>query len=178
MSISISFYLLDQHDPNTCAVEFFDKLHLVERCDTGEIGYLLASDSCCWPEELIDQATWLEGCHTPPEYKDDPRLLTGYHPYSAVKWKVFNKDGRIKVRLRLINAIPELDEINSSIAELSNLVTDFEVPEPAESVDVPYDDLDRSIRNLDHQALLEELDPEILAELDREILALRRNLES
>lgn len=53
----------------------------------GQEGFLLCSHKCQWPEELVDGADFLEGCYTPSEYKEDPRLVLGFHPDSVTLWK-------------------------------------------------------------------------------------------
>jgi hypothetical protein len=82
----ITFAILD------CAVvkesQVFDHLVRIKRLDTGEEGLLLCSHCCQWPAHLIPQATWLEGCFTPEEYKDEPRLMLGYHPNQLTSWKI------------------------------------------------------------------------------------------
>jgi hypothetical protein len=35
----------------------------------------------------VDKATWLEGCFTPEGFKDDPRLLLGFHHHSWIGWE-------------------------------------------------------------------------------------------
>jgi uncharacterized protein YjbI with pentapeptide repeats len=71
----------------TSEEDVFDRLLPVRDVKTGEQGTLLCSHCCQWPEELIPQATWLEGCFTPEAYRDDPRLALGYHPKSVTRWK-------------------------------------------------------------------------------------------
>lgn len=75
--------------------------HLVEVKDkvTGEQGLLLCSHMCNWPQELISQATWLEGCKTPEQFKDEPRLALGYHPNQYTQWRVFKETNEIEIYL-------------------------------------------------------------------------------
>lgn len=68
--------------------QVFDHLVKVRRHDTKEEGLLLCSHCCNWPKHLIEKATWLEGCYTPEAYKDDTRLLMGYHPNEVTNWSV------------------------------------------------------------------------------------------
>lgn len=66
------------HDLN----EFFDLLVEVEWLSgprAGESGWLLCSHYCRWPAELVNEADFIEGCFTPNEYREDPRLALGYH---------------------------------------------------------------------------------------------------
>lgn len=71
--------------------EVFNNLIQVRREDTGEEGLLLCSHCCRWPKELIPRAKWLEGCYTPRAHKDNPKLLTGFHPRSMTHWRVEGK---------------------------------------------------------------------------------------
>lgn len=83
---NITFAILDASV--TKENQVFDHLVPVRRLDTQEEGLLLCSHCCKWPEELIPQATWLEGCFTPEEWREESRLLTGYHPDHLVNWSI------------------------------------------------------------------------------------------
>ena len=83
MSVKRSFQVLVSL---ASEADVFDRLLPVKDMTTGEQGYLLCSHHCRWPEELVSQATWLEGCYTPETYRDDPRLVLGYHPTSPTRW--------------------------------------------------------------------------------------------
>lgn len=98
--------------------EVFNHLIRVRREDTGEEGLLLCSHCCRWPKDKIPKATWLEGCFTPDEYKDDPRLLMGYHPHSLTKWEVEGKTLTLAVRKQ-----------SASVGQPLNI--DFWAPAPA-----------------------------------------------
>jgi len=71
--------------------EVFDRLLKVRREDTGEEGLLLCSHCCRWPSNLMNQATWLEGCNTPNHMANNHKLLMGYHPTEVTLWE-FNPD--------------------------------------------------------------------------------------
>jgi hypothetical protein len=77
--------------------EVFDHLVKVRSAVTGEVGLLLCSHHCEWPEELIPQATWLAGCFSNPEkhsaYED--RLMFGYHPNDQIKWEILEDEKAI-----------------------------------------------------------------------------------
>lgn len=79
--------------------DVFNNLVEVQDKDTGKQGLLLCSHMCNWPSELINLATWLEGCKTPEQYKDDPRLALGYHPEQYTQWKVFKETNEIEIYL-------------------------------------------------------------------------------
>ncbi len=79
--------------------DVFNNLVLVRDKETGEEGTLLCSHMCNWPQELISQATWLEGCKTPEEYKDEPRLSLGYHPDQYTQWRVYRDLNEIEIYL-------------------------------------------------------------------------------
>lgn len=66
--------------------DVFDNLVQVQRLDTGEVGELLCSHCCRWPQHLLKKAKWIEGCYTPKSHANDPRLLLGYHPGSITHW--------------------------------------------------------------------------------------------
>jgi hypothetical protein len=74
--------------------DVFDHLVEVKDLATGEEGLLLCSHYCRWPEELIAEATWLEGCYTPPQWARDTRLALGAHPNSITSWEV-NKASKV-----------------------------------------------------------------------------------
>ena len=105
MSISIRFTVISSA---SCEAEIFDNLVTVRRHDTGETGTLLCSHFCRWPEELISQATWLEGCYTPKSMEGDSRLLMGYHPNELVSWS-YNRETK-EVELKLIPSTSQVDE--------------------------------------------------------------------
>jgi hypothetical protein len=90
--VSVSFEVLSQI---TCEGDVFDHLLEVRRLDTQEEGTLLCSHYCRWPSELLPQATWIEGCFTPSEHKDDPRLVLGNHPGDITKWEHKQEDGKL-----------------------------------------------------------------------------------
>jgi hypothetical protein len=75
------------------SADVFNQLVKVRRED-GTEGTLLCSHCCKWPKELIVKATWIEGCYTPKQYENDPRLLLGYHPKSVTRWD-FDKESSI-----------------------------------------------------------------------------------
>ena len=79
--------------------DVFNNLVEVQDKATGEQGLLLCSHMCHWPSELISQATWLEGCKTPEEYKDETRLALGYHPDQYTQWRVFKETNEIEIYL-------------------------------------------------------------------------------
>jgi hypothetical protein len=79
--------------------DVFNTLIEVQDKTTGERGLLLCSHMCNWPQELISQATWLEGCKTPKQYKDEPRLALGYHPQQYTHWRVFKETNEIEIYL-------------------------------------------------------------------------------
>ena len=79
--------------------DVFNSLVEVKDKESGEIGTLLCSHMCNWPQELISQATWLEGCKTPTKYKDEPRLALGYHPQQYTHWRVFKETNEIEIYL-------------------------------------------------------------------------------
>lgn len=54
----------------------------------GESGWLLCSHSCKWPSELVEKADFLEGCNTPDNYREDSRLVLGFHPTTITQWDV------------------------------------------------------------------------------------------
>jgi hypothetical protein len=89
MSVRRNFQLLVELASDE---EAFDRLLPVRDVKTAEQGTLLCSHGCRWPPDLEAQATWLEGCFTPPEYRDDPRLALGYHPRTPTRW---GRDGKI-----------------------------------------------------------------------------------
>lgn len=76
--------------------EVFNNLVEVKDVKTGEEGTLLCSHGCCWPEKLIPQATWLEGCYTPDSYRESPKLALGYHPQSLTEWWVHEDQEGVK----------------------------------------------------------------------------------
>lgn len=85
---SVTFTILS---PVESSNDVFDHLIEVRRHDTGEEGLLLCSHYCEWPKDLLPKATWIEGCFTPEEYKENPRLLLGYHRGSVTNhnwWQV------------------------------------------------------------------------------------------
>jgi len=67
--------------------DVFDNLLPVRDIISGLEGLLLCSEACTWPQDLVYEATWLEGCYTPRAVKDDPRLALGFHPYTETRWK-------------------------------------------------------------------------------------------
>ena len=79
--------------------DVFNTLIEVQDKTTGEQGLLLCSHMCNWPQELISQATWLEGCKTPELYKDEPRLALGYHPEQYTQWRVFKELNEVEIYL-------------------------------------------------------------------------------
>lgn len=82
--ISVKFQVLSTISSEA---DVFDNLLPVRRLETGEEGLLLCSHYCRWPEELIKRATWLEGCFTPGDYMNDPRLVLGAHPDDVTQWR-------------------------------------------------------------------------------------------
>lgn len=52
----------------------------------GQEGMLLCSHYCKWPTELMEKADFIEGCFTPASFKNDNRLVLGYHPGSVTSW--------------------------------------------------------------------------------------------
>lgn len=79
--------------------DVFNSLVEVKDKETGEVGTLLCSHMCNFPQELISQATWLEGCKTPELFKDEPRLVLGYHPEQYTQWRVFKETNEIEIYL-------------------------------------------------------------------------------
>jgi len=91
-------FVILSSDVNT-SEDVFNNLVLVRDKETGEEGTLLCSHMCNWPQELFSQATWLEGCKTPDEYKDEPRLALGYHPDQYTQWRVYKETNEIEIYL-------------------------------------------------------------------------------
>lgn len=79
--------------------DVFNNLILVKDKETGEEGLLLCSHMCEWPSELFPLATWLEGCKTPEEFKDEPRLALGYHPHHYTQWRVSQDKKEVQLYL-------------------------------------------------------------------------------
>jgi hypothetical protein len=98
MSNSTRRFVVLSQSVNT-SDDVFNSLVEVQDKETGEKGLLLCSHMCNWPEELINQANWLEGCKTPELYKDEPRLALGYHPEQYTQWKVFKETNEIEIYL-------------------------------------------------------------------------------
>lgn len=108
-----TFRILDKNVESSAQV--FDSLIWVQDTSSEEKGWLLCSHYCRWPEELIPQATWLEGCYTPPNWKEDPRLALGYHPKAVTSWEVDYDRGEIS----LSSTISEDNEITWDDLSLS-----------------------------------------------------------
>ena len=79
--------------------DVFNALLEVQDKETGEVGTLLCSHMCNWPTDLINQATWLEGCKTPEQFKDELRLALGFHPEQYTQWRVFKELNEIEIYL-------------------------------------------------------------------------------
>jgi hypothetical protein len=79
--------------------DVFNNLILVKDKETGEEGTLLCSHMCEWPSDLFPLATWLEGCKTPEEFKDEPRLALGYHPNHYTQWRVSQDKKEVQLYL-------------------------------------------------------------------------------
>lgn len=79
--------------------EVFDNLVEVKDFHSGEQGTLLCSHGCCWPEEKIPKATWLEGCYTPDSHRESEKLALGYHPQSLTEWWVNISMGEVFLTL-------------------------------------------------------------------------------
>lgn len=76
--------------------EVFNNLVEVRDLNSNEEGTLLCSHGCCWPEDKIPKATWLEGCYTPDSYRESEKLALGYHPQSLTEWWVnLNQEGEV-----------------------------------------------------------------------------------
>lgn len=95
---SVTFQVLS---PVQSEADVFDHLIEVRRKDTGEEGLLLCSHYCRWPEDEFSKATWLEGCFTPEEYKDEPRLLLGYHRNLITHWDYTQDPNTGEVELKV-----------------------------------------------------------------------------
>jgi hypothetical protein len=108
---TITFAILDSSVAKENQV--FDHLVQVRRLDTQEEGLLLCSHCCKWPEELIPQATWLEGCFTPEEWQEEPRLLTGYHPDHLVSWVIDWHERQ--VTLSLVHSVSQEDDEDAAL---------------------------------------------------------------
>ena len=98
MSNSTRRFIVLSQSVNTSS-DVFNSLVEVQDKETGEVGTLLCSHMCNFPQELISQATWLEGCKTPEQYKDEPRLALGYHPDQYTQWRVFKETNEIEIYL-------------------------------------------------------------------------------
>lgn len=83
--------------------------HVVEvkNPETDEVFTLGCAHCCAFTQRQLAVADKLEGCYTPSLYKNDPRLLLGYHPNSVTKW-VVEKDSD-KVFIVLDAGTPEVD---------------------------------------------------------------------
>jgi hypothetical protein len=108
--------------------EVFNNLIEVRRHDTKEVGTLLCSHCCKWPEELKEKATWLEGCYTPSTLKGDSRLLMGYHPKEITRWKVEKVEGELLLHLNVpLNPHEENQIIIEDVAEFLPLYLQYDV---------------------------------------------------
>jgi len=74
--------------------------------EDGREGLLLCAHYCKWPEELLDHADFIEGCFTPLPYRNDPRLLLGYHPGSITSYKEVTP-GVVEISTTLNHTLPE-----------------------------------------------------------------------
>lgn len=97
MSSTRTFLILSKN-VNT-SNDVFNNLILVKDKETGEEGTLLCSHMCEWPSDLFPLATWLEGCKTPEEFKDEPRLALGYHPNHYTQWRVSQDKKEVQLYL-------------------------------------------------------------------------------
>ena len=75
----------------------------------GEQGKLLCSHYCKWPESLLTQAEFIEGCFTPKEFTEDPRLVLGDHSGSITTYD-WEGPGVVVITTELLEAYDEYTE--------------------------------------------------------------------
>lgn len=111
----------------TSEKQVFDNLVKVKRLDTNEVGLLLCSHCCKFPEKLVDKADWIEGCFTTKKWEKDHRLLLGAHPSEATNWKVIQENGFVFLELSLNDGfVGEL--VGELEGEVETLTIDFPHP--------------------------------------------------
>lgn len=110
--------------------DVFDCLLPVRRTDNGQEGLLLCSHCCRFPKELVNKATWLEGCFTPNQWKDDPRLLLGNHPNKATIWEVeIEEEGNVNITLSVRQNDGDVNDPDD-VDQYGEMRLDIEFPPP------------------------------------------------
>jgi len=64
--------------------DLFEQLHYVYRKDINQYGLLFLTRDVNWTNPIIEKADWIDGCQVPKAFKDDPRLLLGFHTIEYV----------------------------------------------------------------------------------------------
>jgi hypothetical protein len=64
-----------------------------------------------FPSALLEQADWIEGCYTPGYFKNEPKLVLGYHPnLPTIPIRVGENILKLQIKEQLIVKLPREKE--------------------------------------------------------------------
>lgn len=99
--------------PVTSSEEVFGHVITVEDPE-GKVFTLGCAHCCKWTLEQLTTADKLEGCYTPATYKDNKRLLMGYHPQAVTQWEYNKTPQGVFITL----TVPEVFIMNANAEQL------------------------------------------------------------